>query len=110
MLQAALPAVALTLAWPSLAIADASFLRSADLLTACESPQAIDQGDCYGYISGVADAMSGNADAERRVCVPRGVSRGEIRDAVVTYLQQRRGAEQNASDSVAAALARSFRC
>ena len=90
--------------------AAASFLSGADLLRACTSAEAIDRGDCYGYIAGVADTLAGKAAGSSRACVASGVSRGEIRDAVVAYLQERRALERNASDGVAAALARSFSC
>jgi hypothetical protein len=55
-----------------------------ELLRWCLQPDGtFANGYCLGYISGIDDALEGGA----AVCVPEEVTRGQVRDVVVRYLQ-----------------------
>jgi len=62
--------------------AHAEFLDGNKLLATCRSTEIVDRADCLGYTTGVHDALVGV-----RICSPDGVTRGQVRDIVVAYLQ-----------------------
>lgn len=67
---------------------------------------------CYGYIEGVADAMSnGEPVLGWRACIPAGVTVGQVKDATLQFLQIHIGFRQKiAASLVAAALSETFPC
>lgn len=68
--------------------------------------------DCLGYVSGVADVMSGrNAINGVQACIPRGTSRNQLKDVVVDWLRRHpEHRHHNAGGLVAAALAEAYPC
>jgi hypothetical protein len=60
----------------------AEFFDGNKLLSTCRSNQPIDMADCIGYVTGVYDTLAGV-----RICSPDGITRGQVRDIVLTYLQ-----------------------
>ena len=80
-----------------------------DLLAACASPEALQYGMCMGYISGLVDGFT-VAD-KSVICIPSGVTRGQLRDVVLNGMQSRRQ-ELNEEGYAAAllAIAKAFPC
>jgi len=64
--------------------AHAEFMDGDKLLATCKSSVPIEIADCFGYTTGVFDALS-NA----LICSPDGITRGQVRDIVVAYLQSK---------------------
>lgn len=62
--------------------ARAEFMSGLDLLVNCKSTSTIDRIDCLGYITGVADVF-----VQIEWCPPQGITRGQIRDQVVSDMQ-----------------------
>lgn len=84
-----------------------------DGCTDASAASSVLQTGCMGYISGVASAggQCENTINGYRFSVPEGVSRGQLKDIVVMWLQ-RHPADRHyaAAGMVAAALAESFPC
>ena len=80
-----------------------------DLLAACASPRPLEYGMCMGYISGLVD---GFLVADRNIiCIPSGVTRGQLRDVVVTGIQGLpKESGQEAYVVALLALAKAFPC
>ena len=62
--------------------ARAEFLTGNQLFDSCTSRESIMQMDCLGYVSGVHDALAGIT-----ICLPSGVTRGQIMDFVTQWLR-----------------------
>ncbi len=80
-----------------------------DLLFACGSENPLEYGMCMGYISGLID---GFRVADRTIiCLPPAVTRGQLRDAVVTGMQSLPKERDQEGYAVALlALAKAFPC
>lgn len=69
--------IALLIALP----AHAEFLSGNKLHESCTARDTVNQMDCLGYISGVHDALAGVT-----ICLPQSVTRGQIMDVTVRWL------------------------
>jgi hypothetical protein len=80
-----------------------------DLLNACGSAKPLEYGMCMGYISGLVD---GFLVADRTIiCVPAGLTRGQLRDVVVAGIQSLPKERGQVAYAVALlALAKTFPC
>lgn len=94
--------------------AKADFYSGNRLLEICQSREAsFREGMCWGFVIGVADAMSGRDAAVGgwRACLPTPVTVAQVTDIAKRYLQrypERR--HYPAANLVAAALAEAFPC
>ncbi|MCW5770926.1 MAG: hypothetical protein KIT16_04760 [Rhodospirillaceae bacterium] len=88
------------------------FLSTPEFIRLCTaSTNAVERQDCLGYISGVADALDGNALDGIRACLPEAVTRKQLRDIVVEWLQANPQLRRfRAASLVATALAKKFPC
>jgi Ssp1 endopeptidase immunity protein Rap1a len=94
-------------------VAVAGLKTGNDILMECASKAAVvDHGYCFGYISGIADAMGAEDSIFGwRACFPKGATFGQAEDATLRYLQVHIGGRQkDAASLVAAALAEAFPC
>jgi hypothetical protein len=87
-------------------------LTSDELIRLCATPDdRSEKEDCLGYVTGVADALDGNAIDGIRACVPADVSRKQVRDAVVTWLKSNPQLHRfRAASLVATAIAKAYPC
>lgn len=84
------------------------YLTGTELLSYCESSTVSHTGTwCLGYILGVWHTTA----LQRQACPPINVTAGELRSAVVRYLQQDRAAlERQPVELVLQALGEAFPC
>lgn len=82
------------------------FLTGNELLSKCNSTEMHLRTDCIGYVTGVFDAFSSIT-----ICAPNGVTRGQVRDVVVQYLNMIPSERHKAADLlVGAVLAATWPC
>jgi hypothetical protein len=102
--------IAALVLWPSLT--EAQFISGNELFGFCSATQSeatfnIQWGQCWGYIMGVADALSFMS----RICLNSEVTTGQIRDVAIRYLvthPEKRHLPANFV--VSAALSEAFPC
>ena len=88
------------------------------LLSMCEGQPPFDvlgEPYCTGYVVGIADALSIEEGVSSvwgwKACIPDSVSRRQLRDVVVKYLQNNpETRDETAASLTAAALAMAFPC
>jgi hypothetical protein len=86
----------------------AGFVTGNDLYSYCTVSS---QPQCFGYLQGIADAMSNGTVFGWRACIPYQVSTYQLRDIAVQYLYKNASKRQyNAASLVGAAFAESFPC
>jgi hypothetical protein len=92
-------------------LANAAFATGNDLFDECTKPSG--NSVCYGYITGVADAMLAR-DGELlgwHTCLREGVSGEQIKDATVRFMRTHiEIRDAGAASLVANALAETFPC
>lgn len=90
----------------------AGFQTGNDLLRWCTNTDNFSEGECGGYIIGVADAQEFFRAANKSAsCVPADVEAGQLRDVVVKYLQDNPNVRNlGASVLVMAAIVNAWPC
>jgi len=86
-----------------------AFETGNDLLEKCRTQNPM----CLGYVSGVIDAsqMYQSAGTNRLVCPPTGVTRTQVRDVVVRFLEEHPESRQRAAAVIAlSAMGKAFPC
>lgn len=65
------------------------FMKGTDVLEACNSPDAMDQAQCLGYLMGVADSFSAlqYVMGTSLVCLPENVTVGQLRQEFMDYAE-----------------------
>lgn len=107
---ALLVAAALALGQP--APAAAAFASGASLYANCSS-EAVNLlvADCYGYITGISDALEGGPVHGARACVPRNVTIEDVGNAAIAWIRAHPERQhERAAAVVAAALMDAFPC
>jgi len=63
------------------------FMKGGDVLKACTTSHVIDQGQCIGYLMGVADSFQAlqYVMGTSLVCLPRDVTVGDLRRVFIRY-------------------------
>ena len=92
-----------------------SFIDGVELLSRCSDPEDGPfgaRGYCMGYISAIADVMGAVSVINGyAACFPKGVTVGELRDALVRWLSDNpREQHKNAEELVAEAFSVFFPC
>lgn len=88
---------------------EASFLSGNDLLDQCITPRG--QSICLGYVMGVADFLQRKDPRDWHICLDKGISAEQIKDAVVRYLKTHIASRHvEASGLVANAIFETFPC
>lgn len=68
-----------------------AFLTGNDLYAECTSSSQVAQVSCLSYITGAADGvrsgMQLHKDKVDSICIPEGVTRGQLKDVVVQSLR-----------------------
>lgn len=91
--------------------AELLFYSGNELLEMCRDKNIVDPVRCTGYISGVADALSSPYVARYRVCRPKEVTVGQVRDIAVAWLEANPSKRHYAAITlVALALSEAFPC
>jgi hypothetical protein len=72
--------------WPVSGREQIAYLTGEKLYQLCTSPLPVQQGECVGYLEGIVDA--GDNTLIGSTCVRPGVTTGQLRDVVVTYLRK----------------------
>ena len=89
-------------------------LFNADILSSfCNSPHGApyDDGICAGYIIGIADAILGEPDTAKSLCVPRNLSTADFSKLVTRRLARYpEDARRPAAEVIRAALLTAFAC
>lgn len=90
----------------------AVFFTGNDILARCQSSELNVWADCLGYVSAIADTLAGgNTISGYRACPSRNVTRGQVRDVVVSWLIANPASRHFTANSVtAAALSVAFPC
>lgn len=96
----------------------AGFVSGSELLEQCElSESQFIQGECYGYIAGIADIVGNFKEAgwrEKDYCWPtgeNGVTLGQVKEDVVGYLERHRDdLHKSASGLVYLAFVEAYPC
>lgn len=88
------------------------FVSGNDLLARCAPTGTTWSSYCFGYVSGIADAMATEGQvAGWSVCFPSNVVVGQAVDVTVRYLQQHPESRHSTASSLTArALATAFPC
>jgi hypothetical protein len=93
--------------------AQAIFETGNDLFAKCSAPNSYMRIYCMAYVEGVADALSDDTIAGRRVCIPpdHTVTPAQLQDIAVRYLNGHFETRRRvASNLVAQALHDAFPC
>ena len=99
-------------------VANASFNTGNDLYAKCsavksEATYYQDSAYCLAYVIGIVDAFEFNEGVKSglKLCVPGGVTAGQLRDIVVRYLQNKPQDRHNAGSVIIfLAMSEAFPC
>jgi Rap1a immunity proteins len=90
-----------------------------DLLKSCSTPSSdeyygFERAKCLGYVLGAYDAFNTTSRVEGNIvilCPPEDLTKGQIRDIVVKYLEENpETRHESASDLVMLALSKAYPC
>ena len=83
-----------------------------NLLTDCRNKTSgFDVGVCKGYIIAIADVLNNNTVSGHRACLPENVTKGQVIDIVVPWLEAHpQHRHFTANSLVALALSEAFPC
>jgi hypothetical protein len=94
-------AIALVFAMQAPARADSYTMTGNQLLTFCEGQNSFSQGVCQGYVLGVADHyLTNGIDEILRICIVSRVTRKQVVDVAVAFLQSRPEKRQYIAEGV----------
>ena len=94
-------ATALVFAVQAPANADSYTMTGNQLLTFCEGQNSFSQGMCQGYVLGVADHyLTNGIDDILRICIVSRVTRKQVVDVAVAFLQSRPEKRQYIAEGV----------
>jgi hypothetical protein len=87
------------------------YITGNDLHSFCHGSSDADQGLCYGYIFGAVDTALIFDLSGVEICIPRGVTRHQLKDVVVSYLdKQPKDRHKTASTLLAMSFVEAFNC
>ena len=82
--------------------AGGSWISGNTMKATCHSESLANQGICLGFATAIAGVLDDQSIQGWRACIPSGVTRGQLRDVMVKFLDDRPEALHFSAESLAA--------